>query len=224
MVDRLRTPFFIAALVLIVIAVLIEVGMAIAGIGSSGDTPGIGLKYLAFLDGALLFTVGLMGLALLVKEKVQARTQGCITAIFSLVLLIVAVLAILLALAELILMISLLLAVPFGTIAYFAIYGDFAKGQAAGILALLMLLKLAFGVCLMLAQQRFIQNKGLVLIFLSSLLGNVVIGLLHGIVPGVLVSITDNIAAIIVAIIGVIWAIFLFVGSIGPILKALKPS
>ena len=258
MADRLRTPFFIAALVLIIVTVLIEVGMVAAGkvgdnkvnfeavvdaatrqslddmspterakldaLASGGGTPGIALKYLAFLDGVLLFTVGLMGMALLVKEKVQARTQGCITLLFSLLLLFGAIVAILLALAELILMISLLLAVPFGTLTYLALYGAFAKSTAAAILALLMLLKLGAGICLIIAQQRFIQNKGLVLLFLSSLLGNVIIGFLHGIVPGILVSITDNIGAIVIAIIAVIWAIFLFVGSIGSVLKALKPS
>ena len=56
------------------------------------------------------------------------------------------------------LLISLLLAVPFGTIVYLAIYGFFNRGGASATLSLLMLLKIVFAVCLVVAEQRFLQK------------------------------------------------------------------
>ena len=84
-----------------------------------------------------------------------------------------------------------------------------------------MTLKFGFIVCLILAHQRFLQNKGLVLIVLTSLLANLIIGFLHNFVPGPLVSITDAIGAIIVGILAVIWAIVLLIFSIISIIKAI---
>jgi hypothetical protein len=127
-----------------------------------------------------------------------------------------------LAVLLLILMVTLLLAVPFGTLAYLAIYGFFNRGGAAAVLGLLMVLKVGVGASLIAAQQRFLQNKGLVLLVLSTLLCSAIVSLLHGIVPGILVSITDAIGAIINGICGLIWAVVLLIGAIPAILKAVK--
>jgi hypothetical protein len=85
-----------------------------------------------------------------------------------------------------------------------------------------MSLKLAFAVVLLLAHQRFLQNKGLVLIILTSLLANVILSFLHGIVPRLLVSITDAIGAIVVGILAAVWALIFLIGSIPAIVKALR--
>ena len=74
------------------------------------------------------------------------------------------------------------------------------------------------------AQPRFVQNKGLVLLTLTSLICNIVCEFLHGIVPGILVSITDAIAAIVFSIVAIIWAIVLLIGSIPGIIRALQVS
>jgi len=71
-----------------------------------------------------------------------------------------------------------------------------------------------------LAHPRFLQNKGLVLIILTSLAANIIISFAHAIVPVPLVSITDAIAAIIVFVLVVLWAGFFLVGSISSIVKA----
>src|SRR5205823_3915511 len=89
-------------------------------------------------------------------------------------------------------------------------------------LSLIMLLKLGFSGSLVLAQQRFLESKRLVLLILTSLLGNVIVSFLHGIVPGLLVSITDAIAAIIIGIVAVIWGIILLIGSIISIIKIVR--
>lgn len=184
--------------------------------------PGLAIRYMALLDGILLFTVGLMGLSLLISHRLHGRIQGIATLVFSLLLLLGIIALIIVALALLLLMVGLFLAVPFGTLAYLAVYGFFNRGGASALLATLMALKIGFAVCLILAQQRFLENKGLVLMILTSLLANVIISLLHGIVPIILVSITDALAAIVVGVLAAIWALVLLISSIGAVIKALR--
>jgi hypothetical protein len=74
------------------------------------------------------------------------------------------------------------------------------------------------------AQPRFIQNKGLVALVLTSLVANLIVAFLHALLPLFLVSILDAIAAIIVAIIAIIWAIVLLVGAIMGILTAVRAT
>lgn len=262
----LRRPFLIAALVLIALVVLIEIGSSLAvradeasdealrtaveeqfaselaGLPAAqrelriqqrvdqlkerrareGSRPGLGIAYLALIDGLVLFTVILMGLGLFVPERVQGRVQGIVTLIVSIVVILLAIVLIIIALLLLILMLALLFSAPFGTIVYFAVYGFFDRGGAATTLGFLMLLKLAFAVCLVIAHQRFLQNRGLVLIVLTSLVAGIIVSFLHGFVPRPLVSITDAIAAIIVGIIAVIWAIVLLIGSLVSIFKSAR--
>ncbi len=232
MLDRLRTPFLIAAVILFALAVAIEIGSRFfigstlaggLGIQTEGlPRPGLGIPYLALVDGMALFTLLLISSALLIPERVQGRLQGIVTLIVSFLALLGAIAMIFAAIALLLLMVGLLLAVPFGTLAYIAKFGNFQKGAAAGTLGVLMSLKLAYAVCLILAHQRFLQNKGLVLVTLTSLLANLVVSFLHALVPRLLVSITDAVAAIIVGILGAIWALVYLIGGIVSIVKALR--
>jgi hypothetical protein len=217
MLESLRKIPFVIALICISLTVLVEVGSSIVNVG----VPGKGIPAMAFLDGLVLYTTLLMGLALIVPDRVQGRVQGIATLIVSLLFLLGDIVMIIAAFVLLILMVTLLLAPIFGTIAYFILYASFNTDGARVALSLLMTLKLAFAVCLVLAQQRFLQNKGLVLIILTSLLANIIVGLLQGLVPSFLVSITDDIAAIIVGILAAIWAVVFLVGSIISVVKAL---
>src|SRR5262249_36481338 len=220
MIDTLRKPLFLIAVGLIFIVLLIELGSGlVASLGAGAR--GMGIPYLALLDGLLVFTIGLVSLLLFVPEAVQGRIQGAATLIVSLIVIIVGIAKIFTAIGKLFLMLGLLLAPIFGTIAYLIIFARFPRGEAAFSLSLLMTLKLFFAGFLVFAHQRFLQNKGLVLIVLSSFVATIIIGFLHGFLPGFLVSITDSIAAIVVAVIAVIWAIVFLVGSIISMVKAI---
>ncbi len=194
----------------------------VARLSSQEHPPGLGIPDLALLDSIVLFTAVLMGIALLLPERLLGRIQGIATLIFSLLLIIFAFRQIFIALGLLILMIALLLSIPFGTITYLIIYGSFNRGGAAIALSLILLLKFGFSGSLVLAQQRFLEDKRLVLLILTSLLCNIIVSFLHGIVPGFLVSITDAISAIIIGILAVIWGIILLIGSIISIIKILR--
>jgi hypothetical protein len=193
-------------------------------LGNGDKAPGIGILYMALLDAVVLFTIGLMGISLIIPEGIQGRLQGCASCIFAVLLILGSLLLCFLGFQLVILMVSLLLSFPFGTIAYMVIYGHFDRNAAAVILGLLMMIKLGFAACLLLAHQRFLQNKGLVLLVATSLLANVILSFLHGFVPRFLVSITDGIGGIIMAILAIIWAIFLVVGAIIAIVRAVIPS
>jgi hypothetical protein len=183
---------------------------------------GLGVRYLALVDGVLLFFLAFMTLALLVPESITGRIQGIATLIFALLLLLLAISMILAAIAKLTLMLGLLLSPPFGTIAYFAIFAFFPKAAMLGLLSTVMLFKIGMAVALVLAQQRFLQNKMLVLLILSSLVASLVVSFLLGFLPGFLTSITDAVAAIIVGIIAVIWLLILIILAIPAILKAIS--
>ncbi len=250
---ELRKPLFIAALVMLGLCVLVELGASLflprpqarpediaASIQSEGvedevslgdvvsmqrdnpPTPGLGIPSLALVDGLLLLVLGLMGASLLIPERVHGQVQGVVSLVGAIVALLAGIAMLVGAIGLLLLMVSLFTAVPFGTIAYLAIWGFFNRGGASATLGLLMAFKVASGVCLVLAQPRFLQNKGLVLLFLTSLLAGALLSILHGWVPIILVSITDAVGAIIVAILGLVWAVVLFIGALVSILRVLK--
>ena len=229
MLDGMRKPFLIVSLIAIFLAVLVELGsIAVLGLPPSSTATALGVSAtgkaipaMAFLDGLIFYATLIISIALLIPERVQSKIQGIVTLVFSLLLVLGCIVVIFADLALLILMVSLLLSVPFGTIAYFAVWASFDTGGARLALSLLMTLKIIFAACLVLAHQRFLQNKGLVLIIITSLVSNLIIAFLHGFVPGFLVSITDDIAAIIICILAIIWAVVYLIGGIVSVIKAI---
>ncbi|MEO8075538.1 MAG: hypothetical protein ABI818_04360 [Acidobacteriota bacterium] len=224
----LRTPFFIAAIALAGIATLIELGSAgwLRQVSDSVGAidlprPGLGIPAIGLLDILLFYTVLVMGMALLVPERIQGRIQGLATLIFSILLLLGDIALLFAAVASLILMVTLLLAAPFGTIVYLAVWGGFDTTAAKVVLGLTMTLKLTFAACLVLAHQRFLQNKGLVTLVVLSLVATFALGLLHGFVPGVLVSITDSIGAVVFGIVVAVLAVMFLIGAIISVVKAI---
>ncbi|HLM43721.1 MAG TPA: hypothetical protein VK458_07625, partial [Myxococcaceae bacterium] len=86
-------------------------------------TPGMGIAYLALVDGLFLLTLGLMGASLLIPERVHGQVQGVVSLVGAIIALLAGIAMLLAAIGLLLLMVSLLTAVPFGTIAYLAVWG-----------------------------------------------------------------------------------------------------
>ncbi|MEM7114321.1 MAG: hypothetical protein AAF614_17935 [Chloroflexota bacterium] len=189
---------------------------------SNTDLPGWGISTMAFIDGIVLFTTLLIGLSYIIPAQTTGRIQGVATLIFALVLISLGIARGVAIFAELMVMVGLLLSIPFGTLVYLAKYGSFDVGSATAVSNWLFSLKILFGLCLILAQERYLQNKGLVLLILTALLSSLIVTLLHTLVPGIIVSITDAVAALIVVILALIWTIFLLIGSLPAIFKAVK--
>jgi len=225
--DRLRAPFFSMAGFALLVAVLVECASAfvlnaVREVGFEASTPGLGIRYLPVLDGLLLYTILLMGLPILLSRSVIGRVQGIVTLVIAFFGLLGAIVMALAALGLLILMITLLVAVPFGTIAYFAAFADFPTGAATATLGLILVLKIIFCILLILAHERFLQNKGIVVLSAVSVGATLLLAFLIDFPPGFLASITDAIAGLVTVIITAIWAIIFLIGSIISVVKALR--
>jgi len=221
---ELKKPFFIVAIALIALAVLVECGSLALSRDFPGNapTPGYWIPHLALLDGLALFTMAIMGFALIIPERIHGRLQGVMTLVVSFLALFMAILLVVATITALFVMISLLCAPIFGTAAYFGIYSNFDRLGAAVILGLLMILKVGFAVCLFIAHPRFLQNKGLVLLVLTSFLAQILVSFLQGLPPTFLVSITDAIAGIVTAVLAAVWALVFLVGSLISIVRSLR--
>jgi hypothetical protein len=227
MLDRLRAPFLLIAVALMFMATVVEFGstgklqqQATQGIHVSGAAlPGV--VCVGFVDLLLLYTVLLMVFSLFIPERVQGRIQGIVSLVVSLLLL-AAVIAVLWAVYHLLILMVTLLTTPiFGTIAYFAAFSYFNVSAARSVLGMAMTFKLLFAACLILAQQRFLKNKGLVLLIVCSLLATFVVELLHSLVPGFLVRITDAAGAILALVLALVWGVLLLISSAISIVKAI---
>jgi hypothetical protein len=191
---------------------------------SQPPTPGLAVPALALVDSVLLLVLALMATALVVPPRLHGRVQGVVAAIISFGLIGAGLAVAVRALAQLVLMVSFLVAIPFGTLIYLIVWGFFDRGGAAVALGLLMLLKTVVAVCLALAHRRFLTDMGLVVLVAASLIANLVVTFLHGLVPIFLVSITDAIAAIVVAIIGIVLAVLSLLGAAVAITRVLRPA
>jgi hypothetical protein len=243
---ELRKPFLVLALVAIALVVAVELGAALVtgggdasgalrdsagqlgvelgAVGGVTEPAGRGTTHLALVDLVALWTTGLFCLSLVLSDRLHGRVQGIATLVFSVLLLIGGFVLLLIAFVELTVMVSLFLAAPFGTLAYLALWGFFPVGDAAALLGLVLLLKLVWAALLILAQPKFLQNKGLVLLMLTTLLCTVVLEFLHRLVPGILVSITDDLGAVVFAVVALVWAVVLLIGSIPAVVKAVRTT
>jgi hypothetical protein len=221
---ELRLPFFIAAGVCLLLALLVEASAAQAFTGiffDKQDTPGHAINALALIDGILLYSLIWMLLSVVAPRSVTGRAQGCVTLLVSFFGCLGTIALIVAAFALLMLMLALLVAVPFGTIVYLAAWGHFARGAATATLALAMILKIAFLILLVIAHQRFLQNKGLLVLVGLSLGLTWLIGFVHALLPIILVSIGDQLMALVICIIAAIWLLLLLIGAIFASIKAI---
>ncbi|MDG4752044.1 hypothetical protein O7630_13905 [Micromonospora sp. WMMD718] len=243
---ELRKPFLLLALLAVALVVGVELGAAaltgggdasgalrdnagrlgveLGDVGAVSEPSGRGIGYLALIDVVALWTTGLFCLSLVLPDRMQGRVQGVATLVFSIVLLLVSLVLLIVAFIELTVMVSLFLAPPFGTLAYLAVWGFFPVDDAAVLLGLALLLKLVWVALLLAAQPRFLRNKGLVALALTTLLCTVVLQFLHGLVPVILVSILDDLGAVVFAVVALIWALVLLIGSIPAIVKAIRTT
>ena len=243
--DGLRRPVFAAAVILAALVVVIELTLSFAvggdaarPVASLGGAPGLpadavaavtgrtppgaGIRYLAVFDGLVLFTVALLGTSLIVDQRVYGRVQGVVTLLAAILWILGSIVLAILALATLLLMIGLLVSAPFGTIAYLAIWGSFPRGEAAVVLGLLLLVKLVFIALLVAAQPRFAAVKGLMALLAASLLLQLVLGFLHGFLPRIVVSIGDQLWALVTAIVALVWAVVLLVLAVPAVVNAAR--
>lgn len=190
----------------------------------SDRPPGLAITHLALIDGLVVFSLCLIAAGLVVPAAILGRVQGAISLVVALAVALASIALGQAAFALVTLMIVLLSAVPFGTIAYVIRWGAFDVDGAAIILSAILLAKIAVAVCLVLAHQRIVTNTGLVLLIATSLVGTLIVSVLHGFVPPFLVSIADAVGAIIIAIAALIWAAAFAIGAVISLVRGLAPG
>lgn len=226
--DKFRAPFFWLAMFALVLAILVELAStAILPAGSvqsavTTSTPGWGIRYLAILDFILFYGAGVIGLGYLPVRGFVGRFQGIVALVLSFFGCLGTIGLAFLALTMLVLMVTLLLAVPFGTIAYVIAWGGFPTSDAVATLTLILLLKIIFVVLIILAEQRFLKNKGLMILSGLSLGATWLVAFLIGFPPSLLAAIADVIGALVIAIVGIVWLALLFIGSVLATFAAVK--
>lgn len=227
--DTRLALFFLGGFVLL-LAIVVELGSVLV-FGSLGSTsgltdvsrPGIGIRALVFVDVVLVYTLAMVVINEIPPLRpVFGRIQGVLTFILSLIGIIADIVFIFVTLTLLILMVSLLLAVPFGTIVYFATWGDFDTGQVRAVLSLVMLLKLVGLVLMVVSNPGLLKDKGLVFAAACSLLVAFLLGFLVAFPPSFLASITDAIGALIAGVVGLIWMLIFLIGSIFAVIRAIR--
>ncbi|WPD22671.1 MAG: hypothetical protein SD837_21105 [Candidatus Electrothrix scaldis] len=184
--------------------------------------PGMGIKSMVLIDGILLYSWSVIKLGAFLSEKVLTPAVKICNFLFFLAMLIFSFVIIGRAVTQLMLMISLLLAVPFGTIVYMVKYAEFQTTTALAILGMLFALKLSFTASLVVGEKRLFEDyRTFLLLLLFSFIANFLINFLHAIAPGFLVSITDAVAAIVVAVIAIIWLLYMFLDSLWGVITLL---
>lgn len=186
------------------------------------DPPGLGIPYLALTNGLLLVILALMVLPLVIGARWTPLIGGIVSLLGGLVAVIAGIVMAIVAFVALTVMVSLFLAAPFGTLAYLAIFGFFDIWASGAALGLIMFFQLAAIVFLLVAQQSMLGNKRLVFFLLLAVLLTLLTMILHSIVPIILVSITDAIAALIIAIVGAVWGLLMLIGGIISLVKQLQ--
>ena len=243
---EVRRPLFFLACFALLLVVLVETGSSLAlGGGSAGPVaslaagipdvepdmiqdvdadspPGNGIGYLALVDGYLLFSVAMLGLSFLLSQRAYGRIQGIVTLIVSFCWIILSFVLALIAFVLLMVMFGLFVAVPFGTIAYLAIWGNFAVSESAAVLGLLLFLKLVFLVLLVLAQQKFLKATALMIHIATSFVLQLVLGIVQGWLPFIVVSLGDQVLALVFAIVSLVGAIWAFIWSIPAVVNAIR--
>lgn len=186
------------------------------------DPPGLGVPALALIGTLLVLVLSLTTAPLLLGDRVTGLVQGIVSLVGGVLALLASIAVALVALAALLTMVGLVLAAPFGTLAYLAVFGSFPTGAAALLVGLVLALQLGTVVLLVFAHQRFLASKGLMLLLATAVLLTFVTGLLHAIVPGFLVSIADAVAALISAVVAAVWSLLIAIGGLVGVLKLLQ--
>lgn len=214
-------PLYVFAAIAILICVGLEAGASWLPqpSGSALGQGQLGIAALWLLDISLLWTLILGALAFIVDRNLLGKVQGIVTLVLSIVIILWGLKTLIVDFVLLLIMVALLSSF-FGWLVYVPLFAFFATGQAAQFLGILTLLKLVALVLLVVAQRRFARQFGILLLFGLSLLLDLVLSFLHALPPSVLVSVTDDIGAIVICIVAIIYAVIQLIWAIVAILRA----
>ena len=184
--------------------------------GAPPDPPGYSLEADGLYLWVVFFSILISLIGMLITKASVHRVGMIISLINSIIVIFMSIFLIVKAILELIIMITLLM-VPMGIIPppimYFAIYGFFPKATVLTLGGLGLLCKIVAAILLWIGGSQMIRIKSATLLLITGFVTFFVIELGLGL-AGPFASIADAIIGIIIAIVVIIWSIFMLIGSI----------
>ncbi|MDQ6613235.1 MAG: hypothetical protein M3083_00320 [Actinomycetota bacterium] len=168
----------------------------------------------ALIDSLLLVTALGLGAPHIVPNRDVTSTARLGSFIGSLAVLLASVAGVVVAVARLRYLVALYLSPPFGTLSYLLLYGSFRRGGSLGAVVVLMALKVGACSAFFQAYPRATSARGLAGLALTAVAATVVTTFAYALSPTGLASITDAMAAALVALAAVLWAGVVVSGSV----------
>jgi hypothetical protein len=168
----------------------------------------------ALLDGLLLVAAGAVALPRLVPRRNMTRYGRLSSFLVALAILLVGIAVAVKAIARLRYLDALYISPPAGTLSYLLLYGSFRRGGSLVALTGLMALKLAAIAALYWGYPRAASERGLPPLALTSVAATVAVAMAYALVPSSLASITDALAAAVVALVAILWAGVIVSGTV----------
>ena len=184
--------------------------------------PGLSSRALAALDLLLVWSALLLATATVSPRAWHARLRSVLTPVVCVLAALGCLALALAAVARLVLLLSLLLSPPFGTIAYLVVYGGFPTGALTAALGAAALLRAVFAGLLLASSWRYLRNRTLVALTATAFLCTAVAGLVLGLLPGILHAIADAALAILFAVLALVWAVILLLTSLPGLLALVR--
>ena len=187
--------------------------------GAPPDPPGYSLEADGLYLWVVFFSILISLIGMLITKASVHRVGMIISFINSIIVIFISIFLIVQAILKLIIMFGLLLALPFGPLIYMAIYGAFPKGPVLILGGLGLLCKIVAAVLLWIGGSQMIRIKSATLLLITGFVTFFIIEFGLGFVPVIFCSIADAIIGIIIAIVVIIWSIFILIGSIRGLLS-----
>ncbi len=183
------------------------------------SAPGYSLEADGLYLWVVFFSILISLIGMLITKASVHRAGMIISLINSIIVIFISIFLIVQAILKLIIMIVLLLALPFGPLIYAAIYGAFPKATVLTLGGLGLLCKIVAAVLLWIGGSQMIKIKSATLLLLTGFVTFFIIEFGLGLVEWPFASIADAIIGIIIAIVVIIWSIFILIGSIQGLLS-----
>jgi hypothetical protein len=219
----IKIPLLLLGIFCLLVGASVSGGTALAlGVGGSEDRPGLGLAALFFFDILVIYTFAMLAFQIVGLGAISGRVQFATALIVSILGLLGGIVLVTGAIAALTAMVALLLAVPFGTIVYMAIFGHFDTDASRAILSMVMLLKLVGLAMIAFATPGILNNRSVLVLSGVSVLFTFALGFLHAFPPNFLASIADAIGAIVFGIVGTIWMLLLLFSGLASLVRTIR--
>lgn len=205
------------------LALALELGShAVVSLVDASAAEGLSMPAMGLIDGLLLWLLLTLVTSTIIPAPVHNKLRALLTPLVYLVAVIVAVFVFFGGVLKLTLMLSLLLAVPFGPLVYLSVYGNFGTDGVTLVTGIVTGFRAAVLVILCISSWRYLKNKTLISMATAGFISGFLVGLIFALLPGILHSVGDAVLAIIFAVLASVMSIVMFVRSIPALLSAFR--